>query len=113
MALFAPLGVRLSLDVPAFADDRFSDLLVLVVASCIIDGPPQLASLYGCLLTVVANISPYCRRINFLASTKLFDLLQQFAAPSFLYAQEANHRLILLLLDAWAFTSDIATEMHF
>ena len=99
-ALNVPLAKQLRPDMTMRTDDTFGSLLVIAVTSVIVDGNADLDTLYGSLVTILANVSPFCRQLSVLASTQLFDVLQYFAAPSFLSAQASNHKLLSLLLEA-------------
>ncbi|KAG9068266.1 hypothetical protein KI688_011861 [Linnemannia hyalina] len=58
-----------------------------------------LRSLYPALISTLSNVSPYIQNISPLASSRLLQLTTSFASPSFLLAEESNHRLLGILLD--------------
>lgn len=55
--------------------------------------------LFDCLLTIICNISPYCKSLSMVASVKLLGLFEAFSSPKFLYASPKNHQYISLLLE--------------
>ena len=97
VALNKPCNARLPGELPAFQGSHV-DLLIITLELVISDGFSKLNSLSSCFLTIISNVSPYARALCFTTSVKLFQLLQRFAAPAFLYAAEQNHQHLLLLL---------------
>ena len=59
----------------------------------------RLLMLYDCLLTIVANISPYVKSMGLVPANKLVHLFELFSSPSFLYAAPSNHHLAIFLLE--------------
>jgi hypothetical protein len=59
----------------------------------------RLQPLYDCLLTIIANISPYLKSLSMVASTKLLHLIEAFSTYSFLFANESNYYLVFFLLE--------------
>jgi hypothetical protein len=64
-----------------------------------VSGASQLQSLYHCFLTVMVNVSPYCKTLSMAAAVKLVSLFELFTAPSFLYKEEGNYVYVALLLE--------------
>ena len=65
----------------------------------VVNGGDRLAPLYNCFLTVLCNLSPYAKCIDLVAAVKLVNLFELFTSPKFLYAAEANHVYVSLLLE--------------
>jgi len=65
----------------------------------IVDGHDQLETLYECLLTILANVSPYVKAIGMVTSNKLMHLFKLLSRPRFLFANERNHRYVFFLLE--------------
>lgn len=74
----------------------------------IVNGSDKLAALYNCFLTIICNISPYCKYLSSISAVKLINLLQLFTSPRFFYANEGNYMYVLayqLLLDDFSLNS--------
>ncbi|XP_065899919.1 protein HID1-like isoform X2 [Dysidea avara] len=95
-----PYNHKLQLDLPSF-NGNHADLLLLVLHRIIISGLPRLQPLYDCLLTIVANVSPYVKSLSMLTCTRLIHLLESFSTPWFLCARPNNHFLVFYLLETF------------
>jgi len=100
VALNKPYALRLPVDVPLFVGNH-ADLLVVVLHKMIVSGLDKLSALYNCFLTIICNISPYCKSLCTISSVKLVNLLQLFTSPRFLYASEGNHIYVAMLLETF------------
>eukprot|EP00004_Rigifila_ramosa_P022164 TRINITY_DN6004_c0_g1_i1.p1 TRINITY_DN6004_c0_g1~~TRINITY_DN6004_c0_g1_i1.p1 ORF type:complete len:976 (-),score=252.71 TRINITY_DN6004_c0_g1_i1:80-3007(-) len=78
-----------------------ADLLVLVLHKVIVDGQPRLEVLFDCILTIVANISPYVKCFSNVTCLKLMGLFEMFVHPRFVYAREHHHQFILYLIETF------------
>jgi hypothetical protein len=56
---------------------------------------------YNCFLTIICNISPYCKKLNMVSSVRLLRLFKLFAQPRYLFDNEANHHLVFFLLETF------------
>jgi hypothetical protein len=92
--------LKLPVDVPLFSGNH-ADLLIIVLHKMIVSGLEKLAALYSCFLTIICNVSPYCKSLCAVSSVKLVNLLQLFVSPHFLYAAEGNHVYVSLLLETF------------
>ncbi len=90
--------LQLPVDVPLFTGNH-ADLLIIVLHKLIVSGLEKLSPLYNCFLTIICNVSPYCKSLCTVSAVKLVNLLQLFVSPRFLYASEANHVYVGLLLE--------------
>lgn len=61
----------------------------------------RLQPLYDCLLTIIANISPYLKSLSMITSNKLLHLLEAFSLPTFLYSDSNNHHLVFFILEVF------------
>ncbi|XP_048846913.1 protein HID1-like isoform X2 [Brienomyrus brachyistius] len=95
-----PYAVHVAMDVPVFTGTH-ADLLVLVFHKIITNGHQRLQPLYDCLLTIIANVSPYLKSLSMVASNKLLHLLEVFSTSWFLFSSQQNHQLVLFLLEAF------------
>ena len=100
VALNKPFALRLPVDVPLFQGNH-ADLLVIVLHKLIVSGLDKLSALYNCFLTIICNISPYCKSFSSVASVKLVNLFELFTSTRFLYASEGNHAYVSLLLETF------------
>lgn len=99
-------GVRLNkpyvnkfpIDVPIFSGSH-GDLLVIVFHKLITTTGNRLQPLYDCLLTIIANISPYLKTLSMVSSTKILHLLEAFSNPTFLFSNQTNYFLVFFLLE--------------
>ena len=98
VALNKPYQLSLPVDVPLFSGNH-ADLLVIVLHKLIVSGLEKLSALYSCFLTIICNVSPYCKSFGSAAAVKLVNLLQLFVSPRFLYAAEGNHVYVGMLLE--------------
>lgn len=62
-------------------------------------GHQRLQPLFECLLTILANISPYIKTLSMTAACKLLHLVEAFSTPWFLLANRTNHQLVFFLLE--------------
>ena len=100
VALNKPFQLQqLLIDIPVFTGCH-ADLLIIVLHKLIVSGSEKLSALYSCFLTIICNISPYCKSLSSVASIKLINLLQLFVSPKFLYAAESNHMYVSMLLES-------------
>ena len=65
----------------------------------IVSGSEKLAALYNCFLTIICNVSPYCKSLGTVAAVKLVNLFQLFVSPGFLYASETNYVYVAMILE--------------
>ena len=98
VSLNKPYQLQLPVDVPLFSGNH-ADLLVIVLHKLIVSGLEKLSALYSCFLTIICNVSPYCKSFGSAAAVKLVNLLQLFVSPRFLYASEGNHVYVGMLLE--------------
>lgn len=59
----------------------------------------KLFSLFDCMLTVIANVSPYIKSLSSVTSHKLLSLFRSFTSPRFLLANSTNHNFCGILID--------------
>ena len=76
-----PLGFQeydatIAIDDVPFKSGTHGDLVMLFIHSLLTAKSVNLSPLYECLLTAVANISPYLKSLGLLASNKLVHLVQ-------------------------------------
>jgi hypothetical protein len=100
VSLNKPYQLQLPVDVPLFSGNH-ADLLVIVLHKLIVTGLEKLSALYSCFLTIICNVSPYCKSFGSVAAVKLVNLLQLFVSPRFLYAAEGNHVYVGMLLETF------------
>jgi len=93
-----PFTRALTIQLPMFTGN-FADYLILVFHKLLVDGHERLDSLYECLLTILANISPYIKTLSMVTSIKLMNLFKLLSRPKFLFASERNHRYVFFLLE--------------
>jgi Dyggve-Melchior-Clausen syndrome protein len=78
---------------------NYSDLVVIVLHKMIVSGLDKLSALYNCFLTIICNVSPYCKCLGTVAAVKILNLFQLFVSPRFLYATETNSVYVSLILE--------------
>lgn len=100
VSLNKPYKLTLPVDVPLFSGTH-NDLLVITLHKLIVSGIDKLSALYNCFLTIICNVSPYCKSLGTVASVKLVNLFQLFAAPKFLFAAEGNYMYLSMLLECF------------
>jgi hypothetical protein len=111
-----PFIRRLTIDLPTFTGN-YADYLILVrildadyslhliwsqvFHKMMVDGHERLESLYECLLTILANVSPYIKTLSMVTSIKLMNLFKLLSRPKFLFANERNYRYVFFLLEVF------------
>lgn len=100
VSLNTPYQLTLPVDVPLFSGNH-NDLLIIVLHRLIVSGVDKLSALYNCFLTIICNVSPYCKTLGTVASVKLVNLFQLFASPKFLYASEGNYVYLSMMLETF------------
>ncbi|DBA00246.1 TPA: hypothetical protein N0F65_007890 [Lagenidium giganteum] len=95
-----PFDHRLPLDLPPFSGNH-ADLLIVSLHKIIVSGYEKLNSVYNCFLTIICNISPYCKKLHMVSSVRLLRLFKLFAQPRYLFDNEANHHLVFFLLETF------------
>jgi len=91
---------RLPIELPLFSGTH-TDLLVVVLHKMVVNGTDKLSPLYNCFLTIICNVSPYCKTLSLVSSVKLVNLFELFTSHRFLYAAEGNHVYVALLLEVF------------
>lgn len=92
--------MRLPVELPLFTGN-YADLLIIVLHKMIVSGSEKLSPLYSCFLTIICNISPYCKSLCALSALKLTNLLKLFVSTKFFYAAEGNYIYVALLLETF------------
>lgn len=100
VALNKQYQMRLPVELPLFTGN-FADLLIIVLHKMIVSGSEKLSPLYSCFLTIICNVSPYCKSLCALSALKLTNLLKLFVSNKFLYAAEGNYIYVALLLETF------------
>ncbi|POM74248.1 High-temperature-induced dauer-formation protein [Phytophthora palmivora] len=95
-----PFNNHLPLDLPPFSGNH-ADLLIVCLHKIIVSGYEKLNSVYNCFLTIICNISPYCKKLNMVSAVRLLRLFKLFAQPRYLFDNEANHHLVFFLLETF------------
>ncbi|CAM9796129.1 unnamed protein product, partial [Discosporangium mesarthrocarpum] len=101
VGLNKPFNLRLPIDLPLFQGTHV-DLLIITLHKLVVAGSDRLKSLYHCFLTVLCNVSPYCKGVSLVTSVKLLNLLELFTSPGMLYTAYTNHTFVSLLLESFA-----------
>ncbi|TMW68021.1 hypothetical protein Poli38472_007693 [Pythium oligandrum] len=91
---------RLPLDLPTFSGNH-ADLLIVCLHKIIVSGYEKLNSVYNCFLTIICNISPYCKKLHMVSAVRLLRLFKLFSQPRYLFDNEANHHLVFFLLETF------------
>mmetsp|Transcript_5099 Transcript_5099/g.5796 ORF Transcript_5099/g.5796 Transcript_5099/m.5796 type:complete len:699 (+) Transcript_5099:47-2143(+) len=102
VALNKPFKQRLPLDgAPVLTTGNHADLIIILFHKLIVNGSGLYIKLYGCLMTIIANISPYAKSLSLVASIKLMSMFEQFSSRRFLFAAEDNPGCLNFLLDTF------------
>jgi hypothetical protein len=101
VSLNKPFDNRLPLaDLPQFTGNH-ADLLIVCLHKIIVSGYEKLNSVYNCFLTIICNISPYCKKLHMVSAVRLLRLFKLFSQPRYLFDNEANHHLVFFLLETF------------
>ncbi|KAF7723641.1 hypothetical protein EC973_001783 [Apophysomyces ossiformis] len=79
----------------------YADFLIISIFSLIATSRGTLSTLYPAMILTIANVSPYLKNLSVSSASKLLALFGSISAPGFLLADEANHRLVGYLLEAF------------
>lgn len=90
-----PASIRLASFKGSYADFLISSIHGLITTS-----KGRLDAVYPALLAIIGNMAPYTQRLSITTCTKLMQLFATMSSPSFLLANESNHRLLQSLLEA-------------
>lgn len=63
VSLNKPYQLRLPINLPLFSGNH-ADLLIIVLHKLVVNGLDKLSALYNCFLTIICNISPYCKSLS-------------------------------------------------
>lgn len=101
VALNKPYTLNLPLpEIPLFSG-TYADLVIIVLQRIIVSGSKELNGLRNCLLTIIANISPYSKMLCLVSATKLCNLFKIFSAPNYLAASSNNFQFAKILLEVF------------
>jgi hypothetical protein len=100
VALNKIFAQKVPLELPIFSGN-YADLLIILFHKVMVADKGVIRPLYDCLLTIIANISPYTKSLSLVASVKLLNLFEAFSSPRFLYSSEKNHQFVYLLLEVF------------
>lgn len=100
VALNKPHQLTIPVDVPLFSGTH-ADLLLICLHKMIVNGSEKLGALYNCFLTIICNVSPYCKSLSGTTSSKLLNLFSLFASPPFLYGLHTNYVYVVMLLETF------------
>lgn len=79
----------------------YIDCLIMVFHRLFTDAHEKLESLYECLLTVLANMSPYIKSLAMGSSMKLLKLFELVSKPGFIFSSDKNYRFSFFLLESF------------
>jgi hypothetical protein len=98
VALNKPYTLKLPINLPLFSGKstgnnflpfghhnfkgNHADLLVITLHKLVVNGLDKLQALYNCFLTIVCNVSPYCKSLSNVCSANEFTLLSLLIARS-------------------------------
>ncbi|CAM9405680.1 unnamed protein product [Lampetra planeri] len=94
------LSIRVPLGIRVF-NGTHADLLIIVFHQMITRSQQKLQNLFDCLMTIVANVSPFLKSTSMVSATKLVQLLEVFSSPHFLFSSPHKPKLLRLLLEVF------------
>ena len=100
VALNKPFSQALPLDM-ALLTGTHADLLVFAMHRLLLAPGPALMSLHNCYVTILCNVSPYCKRLGRLSAAKLCHLFGHFSAPAFLLSSPTAFSFTAMLLEVF------------
>lgn len=78
----------------------YTDFLIQSIYSLITTSQGSFTAIYPALLAVIGNIAPYIVGLSTASCSKLMHLFSSMSSPSFLLANETNHRLLHSLMES-------------
>jgi hypothetical protein len=99
VTLNRPIEVKLPVEIQV--EGTFADLIITTICKVIATDKATMRPLFECLLTIIANISPYIKSLNSISSTKLVELFVAFSSPKFVYTSDKNPQFVNLLLETF------------
>ena len=77
----------------------YADAVILVCHRVLTSSDINLDAMRHCLLTVISNISPYCKSLSNVTAMKLVSLFERYSSVRYLTSQELHHTHVALLLE--------------
>ncbi|KAI1486974.1 high-temperature-induced dauer-formation protein-domain-containing protein [Biscogniauxia mediterranea] len=90
-----PVTIR----IPGFRG-TYADFLIQTIYNLITRSQGKLSAVYPALLAVINNIAAYLEGISAVSCSKLMQLFNSMSSPSFLLANDSNHKLLSSLLES-------------
>ncbi|KAI9793425.1 MAG: hypothetical protein M1816_000318 [Peltula sp. TS41687] len=78
----------------------YADYLIISIYNLFASSQGSLQAIHPAMLAIINNVAAYLEHISATASTKLMQLFALMSSPSFLLANETNHKLLTALLEA-------------
>lgn len=78
------------------------DMVIEAVFMLLTRSAGLMAPLYPALLLILDNTAPFWRNLSLISAARLEQMLEQFASPRFLLANEGNPRMLGILLDTFS-----------
>ncbi|KEY73376.1 hypothetical protein S7711_01489 [Stachybotrys chartarum IBT 7711] len=78
----------------------YADFLVHSIFTLITKSQGKLSAIYPALLAIINNIAPYIEGLGSAGSSQLMQLFASMSSPSFLLANDENHKLLHSLLES-------------
>jgi hypothetical protein len=100
VALNKPFVQSLTLDLPSF-QGSYAEFLILTYYRLITNSHPSILNLVDCMLTTIANISPYVKSLSLVTCTKLLNLFYIYGSPTYLASHDTSINLVILLLEIY------------
>ncbi|KAI9747794.1 MAG: hypothetical protein M1815_003902 [Lichina confinis] len=78
----------------------YADYLIISIYKLMTASQGKLHAIYPALLAILNNVAAYLENLNAASSSKLMQLFSSTSSPSFLLANETNHKVLSSLLEA-------------
>jgi hypothetical protein len=92
VALNRSFQTRLPINLPLFHGTH-ADLLIIVLHKTVVNGYDKLETLYNCFLTIISNVSPYCKSLCMVRS-RLCDTVAMLILTVFHFFISGRHRQV-------------------
>ena len=93
-----PVNYSIPFPVPLFQGNH-SDLLIVTFSKLIENGNKTAEPFYQTWLLILANISPFVRKVSSVSANKILELLSIFSTKNWLLAAKQNHFLVFYLFE--------------
>lgn len=80
-------------------ETKYLALITFSLSQAMFNGGDRVAPLYSCLLTILANVTPYTKCLTMTTADRIVTLVEFFAHPRVFFGADANYHYLRYLLE--------------